>query len=292
MADHKLITDPEIHEPKGVSTAPSKSVYVANGAGSGAWQTLSNYFSTEGVDGAVLTQGSVTTAKLATLAVTSDKIANKAVGYPQLGLGAVHGENLGSYNAASVDGKVIWKLILNQIMSDSYITGEVCPMFGSVDAQLFVNGSDYSKVSSSGVGSIVNLGTLSSAGGSAFYLEIRTPLPDQTMVMSTHHTGYYPSPQGTIESVDHALPLSSVGIDMPTVPGHPQSGSPANELVYSKTYMSMLAKGDLVKIPTAITFSQTSTPLFGTYIIDQVFDKYDVAPANVLQLHARFRRIG
>jgi microcystin-dependent protein len=31
------MTDPDIHEPKGVSTAPSGSVYVADGAGSGEW---------------------------------------------------------------------------------------------------------------------------------------------------------------------------------------------------------------------------------------------------------------
>ena len=34
---HSLATDPEIHEPKGVSTASSGEVYKANGTGSGAW---------------------------------------------------------------------------------------------------------------------------------------------------------------------------------------------------------------------------------------------------------------
>ena len=38
MPDHKAITDPEIHEPKGISTAGSDEVYVANGAGGGAWK--------------------------------------------------------------------------------------------------------------------------------------------------------------------------------------------------------------------------------------------------------------
>lgn len=37
---HAAIADPEIHEPKGVSTASIQKVYVADGAGSGAW-TLS-----------------------------------------------------------------------------------------------------------------------------------------------------------------------------------------------------------------------------------------------------------
>jgi hypothetical protein len=34
---HKLITDPDIHEPKGAATASSGKVYLANGTGSGAW---------------------------------------------------------------------------------------------------------------------------------------------------------------------------------------------------------------------------------------------------------------
>jgi hypothetical protein len=36
--EHNTITDPEIHEPKGVSTALVGQVYVANGSGSGTWQ--------------------------------------------------------------------------------------------------------------------------------------------------------------------------------------------------------------------------------------------------------------
>jgi hypothetical protein len=35
--EHNIITDPHIHEPKGVSTAAVDTVYVANGAGSGEW---------------------------------------------------------------------------------------------------------------------------------------------------------------------------------------------------------------------------------------------------------------
>lgn len=35
---HKLITDPDIHEPKGVATASAGKAYVANGTGSGSWE--------------------------------------------------------------------------------------------------------------------------------------------------------------------------------------------------------------------------------------------------------------
>jgi hypothetical protein len=35
---HSLITDPNIHEPKGISSATANRVYVSNGLGSGSWQ--------------------------------------------------------------------------------------------------------------------------------------------------------------------------------------------------------------------------------------------------------------
>ena len=35
---HSAITDPNIHEPKGVSSAAAGKVYVANGSGSGSWE--------------------------------------------------------------------------------------------------------------------------------------------------------------------------------------------------------------------------------------------------------------
>ena len=40
---HSSLTGADLHEPKGVATANSEDVYVANGSGSGAWkgQTLS-----------------------------------------------------------------------------------------------------------------------------------------------------------------------------------------------------------------------------------------------------------
>jgi len=40
MAEHVNITDPFIHEPKGVASAGVDQVYVSDGAGSGAWQDV------------------------------------------------------------------------------------------------------------------------------------------------------------------------------------------------------------------------------------------------------------
>lgn len=43
MAEHKVLTDPELHEPKGASTALSGQVYIANGLGSGAWGSIPGF---------------------------------------------------------------------------------------------------------------------------------------------------------------------------------------------------------------------------------------------------------
>lgn len=42
MADvqHSTITDPNVHEPKGASTASTNTVYVADGSGSGTWKIV------------------------------------------------------------------------------------------------------------------------------------------------------------------------------------------------------------------------------------------------------------
>ena len=37
MPEHSVLTDPNIHEPKGISGAAANTVYVANGSGSGVW---------------------------------------------------------------------------------------------------------------------------------------------------------------------------------------------------------------------------------------------------------------
>jgi microcystin-dependent protein len=41
MTAHKDLIDPDVHEPKGISDATSGQIYMADGAGSGAWTSLS-----------------------------------------------------------------------------------------------------------------------------------------------------------------------------------------------------------------------------------------------------------
>ncbi len=59
MSEHDSITDPEIHEPKGVSTASEGQVYVADGVGSGTWTNNVNKVSIISVIDDISTASSV-----------------------------------------------------------------------------------------------------------------------------------------------------------------------------------------------------------------------------------------
>ena len=41
--NHATLTDPNLHEPKGIAAAPAGQVYIADGAGSGSWEELARY---------------------------------------------------------------------------------------------------------------------------------------------------------------------------------------------------------------------------------------------------------
>ena len=41
--NHSTLTDPYLHEPKGVASASAGSIYVANGSGSGSWSHAHHY---------------------------------------------------------------------------------------------------------------------------------------------------------------------------------------------------------------------------------------------------------
>lgn len=41
--NHSTLTDPYLHEPKGVASASAGSIYVANGSGSGTWSHAHHY---------------------------------------------------------------------------------------------------------------------------------------------------------------------------------------------------------------------------------------------------------
>lgn len=66
MADHKILTDPELHEPKGISTAVADTVYVADGSGSGTWTNLSSITApdADNIDDSTTTNKFVTQAQI------------------------------------------------------------------------------------------------------------------------------------------------------------------------------------------------------------------------------------
>lgn len=63
---HAVLTDPQLHEPKGVSTAASGKVYRANGSGSGVWVFPSGH-----AYGELYIEGGVTTQTLSAASATA-----------------------------------------------------------------------------------------------------------------------------------------------------------------------------------------------------------------------------
>ena len=53
--EHASITDPDIHEPKGISTASDGDVYIADGVGGGSWQPAGPAFYQNNVSNAANT---------------------------------------------------------------------------------------------------------------------------------------------------------------------------------------------------------------------------------------------
>lgn len=58
--NHNVLTDPFLHEPKGVSTAAANQVYVSNGSASGSWTNLARAVRTTGAADQTLTAATLT----------------------------------------------------------------------------------------------------------------------------------------------------------------------------------------------------------------------------------------
>lgn len=95
---HNLITGSDLHEPKGVASATSGLVYVANGSGSGTWATVNT---------ANLTDGAVETVKIEDLNVTGAKVANQTLSPTKLA-GITTNGTAGQLLASNADGTVSW----------------------------------------------------------------------------------------------------------------------------------------------------------------------------------------
>jgi hypothetical protein len=87
---HAVLTDPQLHEPKGVSTAASGKVYRANGSGSGAWVFPSGHaFGELYIEGGVTAQTLPAASAKAKLNPTGEWTAN---GNSNITLSAANGE--------------------------------------------------------------------------------------------------------------------------------------------------------------------------------------------------------
>lgn len=99
---HRNLTDTNMHEPKGFSTAPSGSVYASDGAGSGYFTSLGGYTSWNGpwATGVEYPQSSMVTDTgwlMISNKTTSDRAAPQATGVPR----DVYSGTIGS-NSATV----------------------------------------------------------------------------------------------------------------------------------------------------------------------------------------------
>lgn len=87
---HSALTDPQLHEPKGVSTAASGKVYRANGSGSGVWVFPSGHaFGELYIEGGVTAQTLSASSAKAKLNPTGEWTAN---GNANVTVSAANGE--------------------------------------------------------------------------------------------------------------------------------------------------------------------------------------------------------
>ena len=87
---HSALTDPQLHEPKGASTAASGKVYVANGSGSGTWQFIAGHsYGDLYITGSSVSQTLSASSALAKLNPTGAWVAN---GYQNITPSAANGQ--------------------------------------------------------------------------------------------------------------------------------------------------------------------------------------------------------
>ncbi len=118
---HNALTGADLHEPKGVASASSGQVYVADGAASGAW---SNYLATN-LDLTGITNGDFLYSNAGTVAGETLNNANRVAITTQID--DISGTNSG-YVVAPLAGDIIacWSVIDGAInTSDTVLTGSI-----------------------------------------------------------------------------------------------------------------------------------------------------------------------
>ena len=129
MALHSSLTDPNIHEPKGASTANDKEVYVADGAGSGAWEpklpdqtgNSGKYLTT---DGTTESWGTVT-AVAAMASITDGGSATNTVGANAINIASCT-QSGGQYSITFTSALANSRFIVVPIIVTPAFTDQIC----------------------------------------------------------------------------------------------------------------------------------------------------------------------
>lgn len=117
---HNLLTGSDLHEPKGVAAAASGEVYVADGAGSGAWDNLT----AANLDFSALTNGDYVTVSSGVPAGVTLNNANLVAINCYLADASTASD---AWVVAPIDGTIttIWTVIYDACDSDTVITPSI-----------------------------------------------------------------------------------------------------------------------------------------------------------------------
>jgi len=132
--NHSSLTDPYLHEPKGVAAAASGEVYVSNGSGSGAWtaketlvgETLNGYLedvsSVETVHLPIPFAGTIN--KVVTVLESSISSSNSTVTVKNAAGSSMGTLTITASGSAAGDVDTLVPVSNNTVTADSFITVE------------------------------------------------------------------------------------------------------------------------------------------------------------------------
>lgn len=199
---HKLLTGADLHEPKGVETALTGQVYVANGAGSGAWITINTtiQFSTGDIK--------------ATLKTTPD------TDWIMMDEGTIGSATSGATSLASAAASGLFTLLWNNLSNgDAPVSGG---RGGSAAADWAANKtiqlprSKGRTLVGAGTGAGITAKTLGNYIGTEFHTltigEIPSHNHNNVLVDPGHqHTGFFPSGNNNVGTTGTPVVVSAFG---------------------------------------------------------------------------------
>lgn len=150
MTLHSALTDPELHEPKGISTAQQGEVYLSNGLGSGSW--VKTPYTVTGVIDDVSTASSIylaipwagTVKKVVTVLAGSLTTANGTVTVKNAAGTSMGTLTITQSGSAAGDIDVLEPVSNNTVTNDSRISVETdgaCDTSRKLFVTVYVEGS-------------------------------------------------------------------------------------------------------------------------------------------------------